>query len=840
MSMRSGKTWASLGLWFIFILLAVFVFRSFLGHAFYLFTTDDNIGELVQRKNGLPHSWLGWWSDSPLLGMGGSVQVNLTYLLMYALPILVFNNWFHAICLVLAAGFLALYLRDRGLRLEASLLGGLAYAWLGSNLTLTYAGHISKFAVLVLAAFCLWSTDRAVRRASWAWASLAGGAMGAMFLEQQDVALFFALVLGPYALFALLRDHGLHPRPWLKVLPALLIVCALMALRPVLDGYRLNVQGVASLSEENPKAQWAFATQWSWPPDETIDFIAPGYMGWRSGEPKGPYWGRMGRSDGWEQTRQGFMNFKLENTYLGAIPILFALFALLTAFRQPGRDEFSTGYWRRPPAQLDCWFWGAATVLTLLLAFGKYFPLYRIFFQLPLVDSIRNPNKFLQVFQLGLGVLAAYGLHQALSTASPSPPAAKGKVPAAPTRLPAPTRWFLGGAALLGGLMLICSMALAASGTAAQDLVRQGWGQYAYTIVSNRIQALAHGGILTLLAVVGLVYLLSPRVASTRAKIRVAWLLVVLAAGDALLLSRHYIQTMPRASLEANDVIRLLKTSSPPHRVALVSQDGFYNHWLTYLFPYHGIKAVNVTQMPRMQEDYQAFLKAVGSNPLRLWELAAVEYVLGPSSLWRQLSTMPDMKDRFELALAFQVVPQNGGYAVLPGRADSPDAHVVLRLKHPAPRFALVPGWREVEDAEALRQIANPAFQPLSTVLLAPDAVKGLPALDGSAPAGEVTCVAYRQGSMKVETKAGQPSLLLVSEKHDPAWRAWVDGKPEPVRRAHYLLQALYLPAGNHEVVLRYAPDNRSLWVQGAAGAGCLIALLAILLGRKPGKLATY
>ena len=62
-------------------------------------------------------------------------------------------------------------------------------------------------------------------------------------------------------------------------------------------------------------------------------------------------------------------------------------------------------------------FWGCIAVITLLLAFGKFFPLYALFYQLPLVSSIRNPNKFLQVFQLALGILSAYGLNSIMGSA---------------------------------------------------------------------------------------------------------------------------------------------------------------------------------------------------------------------------------------------------------------------------------------------------------------------------------------------------------------------------------------------------------------------------------------
>jgi hypothetical protein len=343
------------------------------------------------------------------MGTKGYININLTYLLLWILPVGVFASVYHAVCLTLASTLLALFLREQGVHRMGAALGGIAYAWTGSNLTLTYAGHLPKFAVLVFAAACLVCVEKAVRRRSPAWACLAGGAMGGMFLEIQDMALFFSLVLGPYVLFALWREGIVRPAGVMRLLLPLLVVAGLTAARPVIDGYRTSVKGVASVSDDNPQAKWEFATQWSWPPEESIDFIAPGYMGWRSGDPQGPYWGRMGRSEGWETTRQGFMNFKLESQYLGAVPIVFALFALYAARKQPA--DTVTG-----PAsgRADVVFWGVAMLVTLLLAFGKHFPLYQVFFALPVVDSIRNPNKFLQVFQLALAVLAGYGLHRAL------------------------------------------------------------------------------------------------------------------------------------------------------------------------------------------------------------------------------------------------------------------------------------------------------------------------------------------------------------------------------------------------------------------------------------------
>ena len=405
--------WAMLAILF----LAAGLFRQIFFKHVCLFTTDDNIGLCNLAKHTMPESFLWWWQDAVLLGMpSGSLPLTLNNVLLWLAPITLYFNWIHALSLLGASVFMMLFLIRRRMSYPAIFMGLLSALWLGSNLTLTYAGHIGKFGVLLWACVGLYCLARALgRQAHYAWSILAGAAIGLMFLEQLDVALFFGLVLGAYALFLAIRlARASHS--WWKPCLVLLTLGAmglLFSFSNILSNYRINVQEVAVMQAESAEEKWAYATQWSWPPTESIDFIAPGYMGWRSGEAAGPYWGRMGRSAGWEETRQGFMNFKLENQYLGAIPILLALFALLAAIKGLPHDQAGVGA-EHSERKAEIIFWSCAAGLTLLLAFGKYFPLYALFYKLPLISTIRNPNKFLQVFQLTLGILAAYGLDEAL------------------------------------------------------------------------------------------------------------------------------------------------------------------------------------------------------------------------------------------------------------------------------------------------------------------------------------------------------------------------------------------------------------------------------------------
>jgi hypothetical protein len=105
------------------------------------------------------------------------------------------------------------------------------------------------------------------------------------------------------------------------------------------------------------------------------------------------------------------MNFKLDDWYLGVVPVLFALLICGTVWRRMRSAQGASVVTAEgPDLRADVIFWGLATLTALLLAMGKYSPLYQLFYQLPVVNNIRAPVKFMQVFQIALAVLAVYGL----------------------------------------------------------------------------------------------------------------------------------------------------------------------------------------------------------------------------------------------------------------------------------------------------------------------------------------------------------------------------------------------------------------------------------------------
>ncbi len=785
--------WTKRDFWLLIglaLAMGLLVYRDAIFSTNILFTSDDNIGAMALRKRWLPAGFWRVWDDSVLAGQPALLAFNWTNLLLWLLPVRLFQNIIHAADLAIATIGFGLFMRARGVRLVPSLLGALTAFWLGSTFFLTYAGHIGKFGVVMFAGLALWLIERAAQKRSIAWGALAGVACGGMFLEQADVATFFAIVLGPYAIFALAREHGWDLKGWLKPLIPMGVLALLVAARALWMATSFYAFETADQPAESKQQVWEYVTQWSWPPEETLEWVAPGYYGWRSGEPTGPYWGRLGRSEGWETTRQGFPNFKLETLYIGAIPIALALLGIVLGLKSGGR------------ARADALFWTAATVVTFILGCGKFTPLYRLFFELPSMSSIRGPVKFMQVTQFALGVLAAYGLHGLLTSEK--------------ERLRARFQTIVLSAA---GLFLLWALLLStSSANSIQEFARQGWGNAAATIVENRTSAVAHAGVL-LLALGGLTWAIRRKSAAAW-----AWVILGIVAADQLLVSRRYVMTSPaQGYIEQNAATEFLKANLKSQRLFLANQGSFYNQWLTVLLPYQGIVTYNPAQI-RMPKDYQEFLEAVGNRPDRLWQYFAVGYVMGPAGVWPELQNNEPFRGRFNLAFAFNVFPQGVGVTAVPATQQQPGQHVIVRHSAQAPRYALVTGWEALDEQATLARLRSPEHVPFERALVSPSA--NLPPSTRTGLAGSVDVQEEQTGYAKIRVAAEAPSILRVSDKYTPYWTVRINGKPAPVFRVDHVFFGVYVDAGMSTVEIEHHPPRTTLMMQ-AAGIG--LGLIAIL-----------
>ena len=769
-----------------FVILAAITFRC-VWPADHVFSASDmNIGRLALKKNGLPEMLSGYFTGNQILGSSYHV-VSLFHVLLSFSPLIAFANTFYGVVLVVGSMSMVWFLRLWGRSWLASVFGALVAFWFNSIMLAT-GGHAYKAEVLVFSVLGLCFVEKAIRaesiRKGTGFSVIAGLTVGIMMIEQQDVALLAGLYVGCYTLFRLVQAHGKAASRWLSVLFPIGVVAMLLAGGMVAKSYKSNISGAAAVQGDGQE-KWNFITQWSMVPDEWPDLVALGWSGWSSNNPKGPYWGKLGQSAEWESTKQGFRNFKLTSNYFGIIPFLLGAFGLSSAFRNRKNTEGAA-----------ILFWSVAGVMGLWLAFGKYSPLYKLFYQLPLVGNIRAPIKFLDNFQICLGIVAAYGLDRLLA-------GEKGDKAA---------RFFWIAASVFGGLMLLAGLKLLAFPAAqTAEFTQMGFEAYTGTMLANMSNAWLHAALLALVAS-GLVFVVWKGMKSAK---WVAVIFIVVLSVDSLMLTARYFKSSNIAELKkGNVVINYLKSNQGNERAFFVDPGGIYNQWLASDGPYHGLNIFNIWQMPRMPVEYKEFLGTVGRNQIRLWELSAIKHIAAPAGIMQQLSSNPELGKLFQPVLNYQVPTAQGM---------RPD--VLLEFKGAIPRFALFHGWEVLPLEQHCERLVAPNHNPRATVLVDADAGLASAAGVGFQPLEGV--VTKKSASVEVQTQT--QSIVRFSQRIQPGWTVRVDGQPAELLRVDYLCMGVSVPPGKHAVEFRCVDGSFqsifALLVFAAALGGALVLL---------------
>jgi uncharacterized membrane protein YfhO len=124
-------------------------------------------------------------------------------------------------------------------------------------------------------------------------------------------------------------------------------------------------------------------------------------------------------------------------------------------------------------------------------------------------------------------------------------------------------------------------------------------------------------------------------------------------------------------------------------------------------------------------------------------------------------------------------------------------------------------------------------FQPDQEVILAGDTPAQLPGLTTDrGGAGTAQIVAYSANAARVHASTSGDAWLVISDAYYPGWTASVDGQSAPVLRGDVLFRVVPIPAGEHDVELRFAPTSVILGLLISLVSLGLVTVIFFLTGR--------
>ena len=694
------------------------------------------------------------------------------------LPTRVGVTWLMVFHVWLAGFGLYLFARQMGARRLPAVLGGVGFAYGGLLAGRLWAGHVPVYAVFIwtplLLTALVWAVDRAADgRRGRAAAVVAGAPFGLALLAGHIPSfLYVGLIWAAFVGYLLLTRPGARRRVvGVAGLSATVgLALAAVQLVPFLQ-FSLVSGRVAT-------ADYAFATDYSFPPAHLITLLVPEFFG--------------------EPLRVGYWSvptFEELTYYAGGLAVLGIVLAL------------------RRPTRLT-WFYLLLMVGGLWLAFGRYGVLYELAYRfLPPFRLVRAPGRAAFLYLFAASALLAH----TLSVWRDRPAEERRRLlrpywPAAVAVL---------GVALVAALAATGAVFMAVHPTDTSGRLWQQIGGYS--------QALAVIGVGGALIWRYLNYELGIRndelgeeaqVTATRrpsASEDADSALVTrhspLNAGHWILVTALILLVIADTWAYSHKMVRLAPTGPDSlwtDGLAVVGQPtGRVLPWGVPLFSQNGAVVVDWPSIFGYDSLEPAATMAMAASVpdprSTAYDILAVTHVLAGGPL-----------DEFtEGERGLTLVGQQG-------------VAWVYERARPLAMARLVYAAEVIADpAAAVARVHQADFDPATTAILSADAGCAL----GPAPAepGAAEVIAHEPTYWAIHTTAAAPALLVLAENAYPGWQVTIDGAPAGGLTAYTAVRAVCLPAGEHQVEWRFRPR---VYLAGAAVS--LLALALILFcGRK-------
>jgi hypothetical protein len=455
--------------------------------------------------------------------------------------------------------------------------------------------------------------------------------------------------------------------------------------------------------------------------------------------------------------------------YVGVLPLGLAVAALIRNVRNPQHREHQTPGVISLNLHLQPWvsypsFWGGVGILALLLSFGKHLPVYQLFYLLlPGWRWFRHQERTIVWTVWAIALLAGYGAAW-LTTRQPLMETDEDELKA--HRL---WRGLVRGYAWAALGALVLALLFFIGYQAGREAL---WGFTAATLF--------------------LASLLGLSALALRSRHPVLLCGVLVLDLFTLNVGNHSGEAIADP-FPSNPLLVAPLADTEPFRIV---NEGLLpaNYGLAY-----GLEDLG-GESPLRWARYQEFLDRIPQA--RAWKLLNVGYVLSA----REALDVPAER-------------------IAVGESRDGKPAYLYRLADRGARAWLV-GEVVVEPNEdhLWQRLASDAFDPARQVLL-PALPEGFHVEGGAECHGRIVWQERRPEFLALEVSAARPCILVFSELAYPGWQAFVNDARAPMERADGILRALALPAGTHQVVLRFQPTSLK-W-----GAGISLATLLGAVG---------
>jgi len=737
---RSGLKLDVFSIAILALAVGVFFYPVFRGEVLFF---GDNLSlklpNAIYAASRLKQGALPLWNPYLFAGLPFLADISTSVFYPLSMLFLVFDPFWaltaQVILSVFLAGMFCFFLaRAWDMSRQASVLCAIAFMF-GATV-IHYTTYLPLLSSSIWLPLTFWLFHQALANGSRRWVVLASVSLGLQIIGGHPQPVFYTVLLMIcYGMFFPFGKSLLKRLAVLAVIVGLALALTAVVVLPALQLMRLSTRSVMD---------FASATADSLHPLLLLRLLLPNlFDNPKVGMTWGPAWRHVADNTG----------------YIGILVLFLVCLVLMRIL-----------HGERVSARRPCIFFLGTSIVSLIIALGRYTPLYRIIFELvPIFRIFRGPAEAWLTFTFSMAVVGGYAFDEVKKRGMSIVTA----------------RRFL----LVAGVMWMVGVGLFVVSRFAFSWV---WRPFSTFHTLERDQVIvgmlsANVVLVGFLLGLGIIFLCWKKY----------WFFVALVFFDLLFSNSRYVFTLPRklVHFESDQAKQLLQI--------LTSSERFLSYQDYQLFTGLGNYWENMTLRPPFAETF---------------------YTLGEQRTYRELN-----RRLSDLALDWNMIyglPTPNGYAsfVLVDylRYLQAEKGFSLRLNEV--------GLREVE-AEKLDQLSVAYFLTEQGIVRNSRALPRVRVVDHSGEsAGEAEIMINDPERVVVAADAEREGLLVLADSFYPGWQAVVDGERAGIGHYQGVFRSVRMPEGEHVVEFVFRPQ---LVYLGAAILGLTVTVCLLFIWKE-------
>ncbi|MFN4245070.1 MAG: hypothetical protein ACK4F9_02845 [Brevinematia bacterium] len=780
----------------IMLVILIFIFSGAIvlptlisGKTFY--GIDGNVGVIKNLSEAMWKLQNEFWNNNYLLGLPIGVSFNISIFLGKIIgydKVPLFDVFLY---IVISFVGMYIFLRSSGLTIWGALFGGASISLTTMGILSVLGGHIlGSLGFLIFALGLikyLYSREFSFLKLS-ILVFIIGVSLGIAFADVQRT-IYFGLILAAYVIFLTVTKFGKlsnifsDGKKFLKflVVPILIFtvffVFSLSSISGLIGFTKFEQVGVS-----DPESKWRFLVQFSYPPEEILNFFVPGIFGYFSNDPNLPYWGRSAQDFDYEKTKKGMKNFRLGiDAYLN----VFVLPFLLLSFIYFGKwDRFK---------KLHFMFWGIVGLIAFLFSIARYFPtFFWLLIQIPFFDKLRVPAKWMDIFSISLVIMSSFSFDSFLRSLGARS---------------LENRRFLIFLSIYSLVLLFAYFVL--SGIKPEIAMYFSYNQqYDYSISMKIAENISNSvGNAFVFVSIGTILLWVLEAISNggfkpaegnNAKslvfdgVFLVFILVVFL--NMFLVVKPLFRNVDAKKLYSdNNIVNFMKDRLNNEQSRVVMYSGLANHYYTFLFPYHDLETIQTIAQSRLPEEYTRLLPIISSFNFDLMAKFSTRYFLTELS--------PDNPVFLQIPILSYYTNLSSIIYLSEDQQSFNHTLFVYFISNSLPRFFITPNYIKY-NGQIEMVLGLPIEVLKNSVLITND----IPNFSPSQTLNySILVERYYKDYAKLRVSMSDKGFLVFNNYYHPKWKCFVDGKEKEILKANYLVQAIYIDqAGEHIVEFRF------------------------------------